>query len=138
MPMKAISSEVGIEIAVTTVGRTRRRNSRITPTAKSRPSRPSSASARIDSSMKGAWSKTTSASAFPPTPSRVSARTPSTPSETSTTLPSTVAVTISTRDSRPLVREIEVASCVVRSTDATSARVIGSAGSCGWASGCSN
>src|SRR5699024_2750302 len=122
------------EMAVTAVGRTARRNTMITPTAKSRPSRPSSASATIDSWMNGAWSKTTEASALPPTPAISPSSSASTPSETSTTLPSAVVLTIITSDSRPLVRETLVASCSVCSTVATSARVVASAVGSGSAS----
>ena len=123
-----------MEMAVTAVGRTARRNTMITPTAKSRPSRPSSASATIDSWMNGAWSKTTEASALPPTPAISPSSSASTPSETSTTLPSAVVLTIITSDSRPLVRETLVASCSVCSTVATSARVVASAVGSGSAS----
>ncbi len=48
IPMKVISTLVGIEIAVTIVERTDSRNSRITRTANARPSSPSSARASMD------------------------------------------------------------------------------------------
>ena len=47
-PMNVMSTEVGIEIAVTSVARTESRNNKITSTAKPRPSRPSWVSASID------------------------------------------------------------------------------------------
>ncbi len=64
--MKVSSTLVGIEIAVTRVARTESRKTRITSTAKNRPSRPSWASESIDCWMYGAWSKTTVNSAFSP------------------------------------------------------------------------
>ncbi len=51
MPMNVISTLVGIEIAVTRVARTDIRNTRITSTAKTKPSRPSFARVSIDSWM---------------------------------------------------------------------------------------
>ena len=54
MPTKVMSTLVGIEIAATRVERTDSRNTKITSTAKTRPSRPSCASASIDCSMYGA------------------------------------------------------------------------------------
>lgn len=54
MPMKVSSTEVGIEMAVTIVERTDSRNTRMTMTAKTRPSVPSVASASIELSMNGA------------------------------------------------------------------------------------
>ena len=59
MPMKVMSTDTGIEIAVTRVERTDSRNTRITMTAKTRPSRPSVARLSIDCWMNGAWSNTT-------------------------------------------------------------------------------
>ena len=54
MPMNVMSTETGIEIAVTSVERTDSRNTRMMITANARPSRPSVASELIDCSMNGA------------------------------------------------------------------------------------
>ena len=54
MPTKVMSTETGMEMAVTSVDRTERRKTRITMTAKMRPSTPSTARLLIDSSMNGA------------------------------------------------------------------------------------
>ncbi len=59
MPMKVISTEIGIEMAATSVERIENRNRKMTITAKKRPSRPSVASELIDCWMNGAWSNTT-------------------------------------------------------------------------------
>ena len=56
--MKVISTEVGIEMAVTIVERTESRNTKITTIAKIRPSVPSTARFSSDFSTKGAWSNT--------------------------------------------------------------------------------
>ncbi|CNL21770.1 Uncharacterised protein [Mycobacterium tuberculosis] len=52
--MNVMSTDVGIEIAVTSVERTDMRNTRITSTAITRPSRPSVASVSMDCTMNGA------------------------------------------------------------------------------------
>ncbi len=57
MPMNARSSDSGIEIAVTMVDRSDMRKSRITTTAMTKPSAPSSASELMEVVMNGAWSK---------------------------------------------------------------------------------
>ena len=54
MPMKVMSTLVGIEIAVTRVERTDSRKTRMTSTAKTRPSIPSTARVSMDCSMYGA------------------------------------------------------------------------------------
>ncbi|KJL32795.1 hypothetical protein RL72_00147 [Microbacterium azadirachtae] len=54
IPMNVIRTLVGMEIAVTSVERTESRNTRITSTAKTSPSRPSWASDSMDCWMNGA------------------------------------------------------------------------------------
>ena len=56
-PIMAISSDSGIEIAVIKVARIENKKSKITSTAKARPSNPSTARSWIDCSINGAWSK---------------------------------------------------------------------------------
>ena len=105
MPMKVRSTEVGIEMAVTSVERIDRRKTRITMTAKKRPRRPSVASDSIDFSMNGAWSNTIVNSVPLPIDSASAGSAPCTARETSTVLPAGVLVTPRVRASSPFTRE---------------------------------
>ena len=58
IPIRVMSTDVGMLIAVTSVARMLSRNSRITTTAKTRPRPPSCSSESIDCVMNGAWSNT--------------------------------------------------------------------------------
>ncbi len=111
-----------MEIAVTRVERTDSRKTRITTTANSRPRAPSVARSWIDSSMNGAWSKTT-VRLSPDTSSVSSSMASLSAWETATTSASWVAVIEIERASSPFMRVIEVCSSVTRSTSATSAMV---------------
>ena len=127
--MKVTSSEVGIEIAVTSVARTESRNTKITSTAKASPSRPSVTSVSIDWVMNGAWSVTTSS--FDPSGMSVlsSGSSSATASDTSTVLAAGRLVTEIVRASSPLTRETVVLGEGSSSTSATSARVMSLVGS---------
>ena len=57
--MNVMSTETGIEIAVTRVDRIENRKTRMMTTAKPSPSRPSSARLLIEVVIEGAWSVTT-------------------------------------------------------------------------------
>ena len=105
MPMKVSRIEVGMEMAVTSVERTDSRNSRMTMTAKNRPSVPSVASASIELSMNGAWSKTTVNAVPEPIAVARPGRVSCTSRDTSTVLPSGVLVTASVSEGSPLTRE---------------------------------
>ena len=121
--MKVISTEVGIEIAVTRVARTESRNTRITRTAKIRPSRPSSVSASIDSWMNGAWSKTT-VKVAPATAASRSGRIARTASDTSTVLAAGTLVTEMVRAGWPSTREMLATGFSTSATFATSPMVV--------------
>ena len=120
-PMKVTRTEIGIERAVTSVERTETRKTKITTTAKSRPSRPSVANPSMECSMNGAWSNTTVRSR-PGTSPVSSAIASSTAWDTPTTSAPWVAV-IDTDNARlPFMRVMEVGSWVTISRSATSSR----------------
>src|SRR5215207_10524433 len=124
--MKVISTEVGIEIAVTSVARTDNRNTRITSTANSRPSSPSVASDSIDCSMYGAWSNTTVNVAPGFVVSSEDSRSGSravTAFDTSTVFAAGSFVTEMVSAGSPFTREMLATGLSVSSTDATSAIV---------------
>ncbi|MNW52443.1 hypothetical protein D3C74_299620 [compost metagenome] len=106
MTMNVTNRDSGIETAETRVERRDVRNSRITTTANTRPSRPSVARPSMDSSMNGAWSNTTS------TRTSLASRAPSMSSiavwiacETSTVLPAGVLVIATASAGSPSRRE---------------------------------
>ena len=135
MPMNVISTLVGIEIAVTRVARTDSRNSRMTSTAKSRPSMPSWASDSIDCWMYGAWSKTTMNSEPEPIESCRSGSAAVTARDTSTVLAEGSFVTAIVRAGSPFTREIEVTGSCSCATVATSAIVTAPACACAGVEG---
>ena len=118
--MKVISTDAGIEMAVTRVERTESRNSRITITAKASPSRPSVASELIDSSMNGAWSKAIVNFVFWPRAFSSSGMRSRTSCDTATVLPAGVFVIAMVSASSPSTREMPVTGSVARATVATS------------------
>jgi hypothetical protein len=120
MPMKVMSTETGMEIAVTSVERIDSRKTRITITAKTRPSTPSTARLLIDSSMNGAWSKTTVSCVLLPSDSSMPGIRSCTSLETSTVLPAGDLVTAMVSEGSPLMREIPVTGSSVMVTSATS------------------
>ena len=120
MPMKVMSTLVGMEMTVTRVERIESRNTRITSTAKTRPRPPSSASDEIDCWMKGAWSKTTVTLAPDPSLSSMSGIWAFTSFETSTVLAEGNFVTAMVSAGLPSTREIELAGSSPSATDATS------------------
>jgi hypothetical protein len=113
------SSDSGIEIAVTIVERTENRKSRITSTAKIRPSPPSVVRSSTDFSMNGAWSKATVMSAPEPRDSSSSPIRSATWWEMSTVLPSGVLVIASERLGSPFVRAYDVGATCATCTFAT-------------------
>ncbi len=117
-PMRVMSRESGIETAAMTVDRHDQRNARITSTAKSSPSPPSTERSWIDCSMKGAWSKMVMNSA-----SRVGARRSSsacTACEMSTTFAPCAGVICRVSDGLPLTRDRFWAGTASSSTSAKS------------------
>ena len=103
--MKVMSTEVGMETAVTSVERIESRKIRITITAKTRPSSPSWVSDSIDWVMNGAWLKTTVNVVFPPMLLASESSWARTSSETETVLPESVFVMERVRASFPSTRE---------------------------------
>ncbi len=103
--MKVISTEAGIEIAVTIVERIESRKTRMTMTAIARPSMPSTASDSIDCSMNGAWSKTIVKRVFKPMSVSSCVSAAVTACETATMLPASVFVTERVSASLPSTRE---------------------------------
>ncbi len=121
-----MSTEVGIEIAVTSVALIDSRKTRITMTANASPSRPSVASASIDCSMYGAWSKTTVNDAPGFVESSEDSRSGSsavTAFDTSTVFAAGSFVTEIVRAGSPFTREMLETGLSASSTDATSAIV---------------
>ena len=119
-PMRAMTSESGMETAVMSVSRTDSRKTRITSTANSSPSMPSTLRSWIESSMNGAWSKTVVKLAPLPSAACRSGRAVRTPCDTLTVLPAGVLVTARVNDGLPLTREIEVVSTGCSRTSAMS------------------
>ncbi len=109
MPISAISTDTGIDTAVTRVGRIEARNSRMTTTAISRPRPPSTSRLWMESEMNGAWSNTTVVLAPWPRAASSAGSRSRTSREMATLLPSGVLVTDRDRLSRPFVRASEVA-----------------------------
>ncbi len=118
--MKVMSTDAGIEIAVTMVDRIDMRNTRITSTANTRPSRPSVVRLEIDCSMKGAWSNTTVNFVLLPRSSDSCGRSWVTRCETSTVLPAGVFETAMVSDGWPSTREMPVVGSWPSCTEATS------------------
>ena len=121
--MNVISTEVGMEIAVTKVARTESRKTRITSTAKIRPRRPSWVSESIDCWMKGAWSKTM-VKVAPGTADSSFGRRSRTCVDTSTVLAAGTFVTAIVSAVFPLTREMLVAGLGSSATVATSPSVV--------------
>ena len=111
-----------MEIAVTSVERTESRKTRITATAKPRPSSPSTVRSWMDCSMKGAWSKTVVNVASGPSCAASPGSSAATAWEMPTVSPSGFLVTDTASVSTPLVRVIEVAasSCMLTSASSES------------------
>ena len=128
-PMNVMSTDVGIEMAVTRVARMSSRKIRMMSTANARPSSPSVASDSIDSSMYGAWSKTTTSSTSEPRASSRSGMSARTPFETSTVFAAGSLVTAMVSAGSPLTREMLVTGLSVNATDATSPMTTTSPGS---------
>lgn len=123
--ISARTIESGMETAVTSVERIEARKTRITTTAKTRPSAPSVVRPEIDLETAGPWSETTVTSAPSPRSLRRSGSLSLTASEMVTALPSLSIVAITARLGLPLVRVMETAvdgSCF---TSATSPRRTG-------------
>ena len=106
IPMKVINTDTGIEIAVTRVERIDSRNTRITITAKTSPSRPSVASDSIDCWMKGAWSNTTVSFELLPSAFSKPGMRFRTAWETETVFPSGALLTWMVRAGLPSTREM--------------------------------
>ena len=120
--MKVMSTEVGMEMAVTSVARTDSRKTRITSTAKARPSSPSCVSESIDCWMNGAWSKTTVKVASGMSFSRFG-RIARTPLDTSTVLAAGTLVTEMVNAGTPFTREMLVTGFSTTATVETSPMV---------------
>ncbi len=123
MPMNVINSESGMETAVTRVDRTDIRKTRITATAKPRPSRPSVVRSLMDFSMNGAWSKTGVNTALLPSSASMGAMASRTACEIATVSPSGFFVTERASVGLPLVRVMEVGSLSSMLTSATAPMV---------------
>src|SRR4051812_20476346 len=123
-PMKVTASDTGIDTADTRVERTEARKTRITTRANSRPSPPSVARPLIDSSMNGAWSKTTVTVLPSPRAARTWGSRSATSELMSTTLPSGVLVSPTDSAGWPSTREYDVAGAAPSSTSATAPRVV--------------
>ncbi len=135
--MNVTASDSGIEMADTSVDRIDIRNTRMTSTANRSPRPPSVASPWMESSMKGAWSKTTAvvivrSSSMSATSGAASA--PPIAWDTSTVLASGVLVTARPSEGEPSSREYDVASTGSSRTDATCPSSTGPAGSAGSSS----
>ncbi len=124
MPMKVMSTDTGIEIAVTRVERIENRKMRMMITANRRPSSPSWARLLIDSWMNGAWSNTTVNFVLLPIAFSRSGIASRTSWETETVLPSGDLVTAMVTDSSPFTREIPVTGSSLIVTSATSPMVV--------------
>ena len=125
-PSNAITSENGMDSAVTTVDRTESRKTRMTRIAIPSPSSPSSVSAVMDSWMNGAWSNTTVNRVSSPRSSSRSATDSETSSATVTVLASVSLVTLRPTDGSEFARVIEVDSVRPSRTLATSPSWTGS------------
>ena len=123
--MKVMSTDTGIEIAVTRVERIDRRNTRITITAKTRPSRPSVARLSMDCWMNGAWSNTTVNFVLWPIDFSSDGIASCTAFDTATVLPEDPLKTATVIDGSPLTLEIPVTGLSLISTVATFAIVFG-------------
>jgi hypothetical protein len=123
-PMKVISSDSGMETAVTRVERTDMRKRRMTATAKPRPRRPSVVRSLMDFSIKGAWSKTGVNLAFEPSSASSCGSKSFTACEIATVSPSGFFVTEMARVSRPFVRVMDVRASSLMLTSATEPMVV--------------
>ncbi|MCY1224578.1 hypothetical protein D9M72_367410 [compost metagenome] len=117
--MKVMSRDSGMETAVTSVERTDIRNTRMTATAKPRPSRPSVVRSLMDFSMNGAWSNTGVNLALDPSSASSWPMESFTACEIATVSPSGFLVTESASVSLPLVRVIDVRTSSLMLTSAT-------------------
>ena len=107
--ISARTTESGMETAVTSVERIDARKTRITTTAKSRPSAPSVVRPEIALETAGPWSETTVSSAPAPRSLRRSGSLSWTASEMATALPSLSIVAMTARLGLPFVRVRETA-----------------------------
>ncbi len=105
MPMKVMSTETGIEIAVTRVDLIENRKTRMMTTAKTSPSRPSCARLSIDWVMDGAWSDTTVSFVLLPSCFSSVGMSARTRFETDTVFPAADLVMFSVTAALPLTRE---------------------------------
>ncbi len=120
--ISARTIESGMDTAVTSVERIDARKTRITTTAKSRPSAPSVVRPEIDLETAGPWSETTVSSAPAPRSLRRPGSLSWTASEMATALPSLSMVAMTARLGLPLVRVRETAvagSCFTVATSPT-------------------
>ncbi len=120
--ISARTTDSGMETAVTSVERSEARKTRITITAKRRPSRPSVVRLEMDLATGGPWSLTTVSSAPVPRAERSSGSLSLTASEMATALPSLSMVRTRARLGRPLVRVRETGLAGSCLTVATSPR----------------
>ena len=123
--IRARTTESGIETAVTRVERIDARNTRMTRTAKRRPSAPSVVRPSMDLETAGPWSLTTVSFAPVPRSLRRPGSLSLTASEMATALPSWSIVTMTARLGLPSVRVIESAFAGRCATSATSPRRTG-------------
>ncbi len=123
--ISARTTDSGMDTAVTSVERTEARKTRMTTTAKSRPSAPSVVRPSIDLETAGPWSLTTVTVAPEPSASRISGSLSATASEMATALPSWSMVTDTARLGSPFVRVRESAGACSSFTSATSPRRTG-------------
>ncbi len=123
--ISARTTDSGMDTAVTSVERIDARKTRMTRTAKSRPSAPSVVRPSMDFSTAGPWSLTTVSVAPAPRSLRSSGSLSRTACEIATALPSRSMVTATASDGLPPVRVRESAEACSCSTRATSPRRTG-------------
>ena len=124
-PTMAMRRESGMEMAVMIVARTDSRKTRMTRTAKIRPSPPSLSRSWMDCSMNGAWSNAETNSVLSPIIFSSSGSLSATACETSTVFASDSFITDTDSDGWPLVREIDSIGSSTSLTSATSETLIG-------------